>query len=137
MDPECRYYFQRGDYMRWKYRIGVIVVVCIVCTAYYASYQRTGTYGIGHKGEELEMAAQDVALSKDKKVVVQGKSDHKFYLREENNRITVYRTENQLVYEYTNIKMEALPEQLQQEIKDTKYMKDFNELYNFLENYSI
>ena len=40
------------------------------------------------------------------------------------------------IYEYTDVIMEILPAALQEEIHEGKYLKNEEELYNFLENYT-
>ena len=122
--------------MKWKYSVGVLFSVCVLCFAYYASYRWTHSYELS--GDDiLNMQAKDVAFSKDKKVSAADASEKgKFYLKEENGKITVYRTKEDILYEYTNIHMDRLPESLQEEIKEGKYLEDFSDLYNFLENYS-
>ena len=40
------------------------------------------------------------------------------------------------VYMNTDIKVEELPDSLQEEILNMKYVEDEGELYNFLESYS-
>ena len=40
------------------------------------------------------------------------------------------------IYEYTDVIMEVLPEDVQKEVQHGKYIKNEEELYNFLENYT-
>lgn len=123
--------------MKWKYSVGVLFSVCLLCFAYYASYRWTHNYELQSGQDEiLKMQAKDVSFSKDKKVTSDASDKGKFYLKEENGKITVYRTKDDILYEYTNIHMNRLPESVQEEIKEGKYLDDFSELYNFLENYS-
>lgn len=125
--------------MKWKYSIGILLTLCLISFAYYASYQWVVNYDAGNSSDEMQIPVRDVSYSKDKKITEQITSVSgigKFYLKEENNLVTVYRTESELVYEYTNIKVSSLPLNLQAEIKNIKYLEDFSALYNFLENYS-
>jgi hypothetical protein len=62
--------------------------------------------------------------------------NYRYYMIEEGGFITVYYIDKSTVYEYTNISLESLPSELQEEVKVGKYIFDLNELYNFLENYS-
>ncbi len=50
--------------------------------------------------------------------------------------MAVYRLPENLIYEYTDIILDVLPEELKEEIKKGKYLKNEAELYNFLENYT-
>ena len=59
-----------------------------------------------------------------------------FFLVAENHFVTVYRSDQKTVYLNTEISMDSLPEELQNEILDIKYMDGEGELYNFLESYS-
>lgn len=62
--------------------------------------------------------------------------EDKFYLAEDQGMVTVYRTSNDEIYEYTNIMVKNLPEEIQQEIMERKFIKDEETLYNFLESYT-
>lgn len=59
-----------------------------------------------------------------------------FVLVAENNYITVYRADTDEVYLYTDIRLDELPEPVQEEIILRKYIDSEAELYNFLESYS-
>lgn len=62
--------------------------------------------------------------------------DYKYYMIGENGYVTVYYIDKNTVYEYTNIAVDSLPSDLQEEIQNGKYIISLDELYNFLENYS-
>lgn len=62
--------------------------------------------------------------------------NYKYYLVAENGMVTVYYIDKKTVYEYTDIQLNTLPQELQTEIESGKCIKDTEELYNFLENYS-
>ncbi|NLZ81736.1 MAG: hypothetical protein GX913_08085 [Clostridiales bacterium] len=59
-----------------------------------------------------------------------------FYLEVERGNITVYQISDNEVYAYTDIKMVDLPDDIQLEIMDGKYIENIGELYEFLETYS-
>lgn len=48
----------------------------------------------------------------------------------------VYLDDQTSIYEYTNIRVEELPEELQNEIREGKRLEGKDKLYGFLENYS-
>ena len=50
--------------------------------------------------------------------------------------VTVYRLPEDEIYEYTDVILDVLPEELQEEIRQGKYLRNEEELYNFLENYT-
>lgn len=59
-----------------------------------------------------------------------------YMLRNDNGYVTVYRLPENEIYEYTEVIMDILPAELQEEIREGKYLKNEEELYNFLENYT-
>lgn len=59
-----------------------------------------------------------------------------FFLLNENHYVVVYDHSLEHVYMNTDILVEELPERLQTEIINMKYIEDEGELYNFLESYS-
>ena len=59
-----------------------------------------------------------------------------YFLVNENHRVVVYQTDLQNIYMTTDIQVEELPEELQKEIIQIKYVENEKELYNFLESYS-
>ena len=59
-----------------------------------------------------------------------------YYLKELNGYVVVYLSDKKTVYEYTDISLEDLPENLQKEIQNGKYIETSESLYGFLENYS-
>ena len=54
----------------------------------------------------------------------------------ENNMVNVYYSDRKTVYMYTDIVLDTLPEEIQNEIIGAKYIRSPMELYNFLESYS-
>lgn len=59
-----------------------------------------------------------------------------FYVVAINDLIVVYLEDRRTVYQYTNIRLSQLPEQLQQEIIGVMHVTDEESLYDFLENYT-
>ena len=59
-----------------------------------------------------------------------------FYLAVYNNEVLVYLEDRETVYIETEIMLEQLPEMLQQEIIEMKWLENEEELYDFLETYS-
>ena len=59
-----------------------------------------------------------------------------FFLVAENNLVIVLCEDHKTIYLKTDISMDILPEEVQSEILDTKYIENEAELYNFLESYS-
>ncbi|MBR5508970.1 MAG: hypothetical protein IKV59_02835 [Lachnospiraceae bacterium] len=63
-------------------------------------------------------------------------ANYQYKLVNDNNYVTVYQLPENELYEYTDVIMDVLPVELQEEIHNGKYLKDERELYNFLENYT-
>ena len=59
-----------------------------------------------------------------------------FYLAAYDNKVWVYLEDKQTVYIETDIRVDQLPEELQQQIIQMMWVENQKELYNFLENYS-
>lgn len=59
-----------------------------------------------------------------------------FYLRAENHYVVVYCDDQKTVYMKTNILLEDLPDDIQQEIIGEMHVEDEKTLYDFLESYS-
>ncbi len=62
--------------------------------------------------------------------------NYEFVLCEEEGYVIVYYADKETVYDTTDIRLEDLPANLQQEILEGKEMSSQRELYNFLESYS-
>lgn len=61
---------------------------------------------------------------------------YQYKLVNDNNYISVYLVPEYELFEYTDIIMDVLPVEIQEEIRNGKYLKNEEELYNFLENYT-
>lgn len=59
-----------------------------------------------------------------------------FYVMAVNDLIVVYLEDRQTVYQYTNIRLSELPQELQQKIIGVMHVADEESLYDFLENYT-
>lgn len=59
-----------------------------------------------------------------------------YFLTEKDGLVLVCLSDRETVYETTSIRISSLPEVIQKEIREGKYLKDQKELYSFLENYS-
>ncbi len=59
-----------------------------------------------------------------------------YVLLAEDGYVTVYLADRETYFSATGIPLERLPEELQREIAEGKFIKGEEELYSFLENYS-
>ncbi|WP_075719727.1 hypothetical protein [Roseburia sp. 499] len=79
---------------------------------------------------QIEKKVQDVKESLN---VVE---PYEYILLEEKGYVAVYHTDRKTLYASTDILVSELPEELQKEIEEGKYISSEEQLYNFLENYS-
>lgn len=61
---------------------------------------------------------------------------HKYFVKFSRGIVTVFYSDKETVYEYTEINLRDLPLTLRSEVISGKRIKDEKELYDFLENYS-
>ena len=59
-----------------------------------------------------------------------------FFLKAEKDYVIVYLSDKETIYETSSIRFSSLPAKIREEIKAGKYLKNQQELYSFLENYS-
>lgn len=83
----------------------------------------------------LSFSGERVLIRKNYQTI-QEPEEELFYLVAENNYITVYKEDMSNVYLYTDIRVESLPETLQEEIIQKKLVSGQGALYHFLESYS-
>ncbi len=82
------------------------------------------------RAEELPVSPPETPNSEEEE------KRYEFMLRNHNGYVAVYQLPEHELYEYTDVIMEILPTELQEEIHDGKYLRNEEELYNFLENYT-
>jgi len=85
------------------------------------------------KNTELANAKTEAQDVKESLNVVE---PYEYILLEEKGYVAVYHTDRKTLYASTDILVSELPEELQEEIKEGKYIGSEEQLYNFLENYS-
>ncbi len=81
--------------------------------------------------ELLSFSPEKVIVKKNYEIQKNG-----FYLINEQNYVVVYDEDFKYMYMNTGICTEKLPEELQKEILNMKYIESEEELYHFLESYS-
>ncbi len=59
-----------------------------------------------------------------------------YYIKAVNHELAVYRSDQEEVYMPTDLTLEMLPENVQQDVINTKCFNDIREVYDFLESYS-
>lgn len=121
--------------MRKKYSIGLLLAVLCLASlsfAFHAEYKYDREQARLLAEKELEQQKEQQSIS------TQGNAEKSecFYLRELNGFVAVYQNDKKTVYEYTNIRVDDLPEELRKEIQSGKKIESTEKLYGFLENYS-
>ena len=113
----------KGDFPMRKSvcSIGYLFIVLLISAGFLCSY---------HLGKEKEDDNTGTAVEADADGKVQ------FVLGEENGKVLVLLEDGCTVYEYTDIPVGNLPENIQNEITAGKCIENAAELYSFLENYS-
>lgn len=93
--------------------------------------------------DDLEIGFENYQIMSfsNKKVVIRKtylppNISYKYYLTFKDGCVIVYYIDKKTVYEYTNIYVESLPEEVQKQLYKGKYITDLDSLYDFLENYS-
>ena len=123
------------DTMKSRYIIGFFTVFLTAGLLLTASYQynRVMERQAAQGGDEIygteSIAAEGGAVKNTEE-------EEGYYLRELHGFVAVYLSDKETVYEFTEIPVNDLPEEIQQEIATGKYIPTVKELYEFLENYS-
>ncbi|MFU0828044.1 MAG: BofC-C domain-containing protein [Lachnoclostridium sp.] len=81
-----------------------------------------------------------ISFSKDnivlRKTYDSDKIQYKYFLKEQNGYIVAYYGDQKTVFDYTGISVENLSDYERQKLKEGIFVKDLDELYAILENYS-
>ena len=130
--------------MRLKYGIGffavMILSLMLITGAYQLSYQHAKERAEMKVAEEKKPEPQEPVITAQEPASVaadgQALKEDYYYLMDVNGYVVVYLSDKKTPYEYTDIKCDGLPAEMQEEIRNGKYMEDAKALYGFLENYS-
>lgn len=121
--------------MEKKYSIGLLAAAFVCLAALSFAFQAQYKY----EQEQARIQAEEAKrIEEEQSVTTQGNAEKLecYYLLELNGYVAVYQNDKTTVYEYTNIRVDELPEELQEEIKNGKKIESTEKLYGFLENYS-
>ena len=122
--------------MKNKYGIGFLLFLILVVFGITCAYQLS--LNKGKREIQAEIKAKEQTEKEDFSVAADGQAlkEDCYYLKSLNGYVVVYLNDKKTVYEYTDIPLDGLPETLQQEIHNGKYVETSAALYGFLENYS-
>lgn len=120
-----------------KYSIGFLIAGLAAMLLVSGAYQISYNTAVEHAKEE-KAVPEKKEPEEAESVAAKGEAteEYCYYLLEVNGYVVVYLNDKKTIYEYTSIDVESLPVLLQNEVKNGKYIKDIEELYGFLENYS-
>lgn len=123
-----------------KYSIGLFVLFLGCVALIGAAYQFSFQYSKKQAEEEARLKQEIMGSVKEEEDAVAAEGNvskgEVFYLMDLNGFVAVYKADKETIYEYTNIVVEDLPEDVRQEIQEGKEIRSAEKLYGFLENYS-
>lgn len=123
-----------------KYSIGLFVLFLGCVALIGAAYQFSFQYSKKQAQEEARLKQEIMEPVKEEEDAVAAEGNvskgEVFYLMDLNGFVAVYKADKETIYEYTNIVVEDLPEDVRQEIQEGKEIRSAEKLYGFLENYS-
>lgn len=125
--------------MKKKLSIGFftasLAAFIILAAAYHFTYERA----VDRAREEMNQTASEENLEQNEETVTtegDASKEECYYLMEVNGYVVVFLSDKKTAYDYTSIEVSTLPTELQNEIKNGKYIESTQLLYSFLENYS-
>lgn len=83
--------------------------------------------------ELMQFSKQKIVLRKTYNVDL---VENKYYIKSQNGYIVVFYGDQKTVYDYTSVSVENLSQAEQQQLEEGIFVKDLDELYAVLENYS-
>ena len=121
-----------------RIRIFYVVTTIAACLSCYLGYQlmqelkqtKEPEYGI--QTAETEHCGEAVTEAEAGRI----QTSYEYMVVEEEGYLTVYKKDLETVFLYTDIRMDELTEELQEEIAAGKPFEELTELYDFLESYS-
>ena len=126
------------EIMKSRYIIGFFTVFLILGMLLAAGYQLTYDHGMDRQEARAgdEVSGTESIAAEGEKVKNPDAEEEGFYLCELQGFVCVYLSDRSTIYEFTEIPVTDLPEEVQQEVAEGKYVRTVKELYAFLENYS-
>lgn len=119
--------------MKTKYVIGFLCIFLFVAVLLTAGYQLSYRHVMDRQAARAEEESPTTESISAEGEAVQ---DEGYYLSELQGYVVVYLDDRSTIYEFTEIPVSDLPQEVQQELASGKYVETAEELYAFLENYS-
>lgn len=142
------YYMEKGGFAMSGKTCRICLAVAAVAAAVifigvFLTVQRSSIPQKEQKGVELVETEPSRPEELDKTVILKAEDrnetaeeSYEYVLVDHNNYVAVYQLPERTIYEYTDVIMDVLPEETREEIRKGKYLRNEEELYNFLENYT-
>lgn len=126
------------DIMKSRYIIGFFAAFLVLGILLAAGYQLTYEHVMDRQEAQArdEVSGTESIAAEGEKVKNPDAEEEGFYLCELQGFVAVYLSDRKTIYEFTEIPVTDLPEEVQQEVAEGKYVATVKELYAFLENYS-
>ena len=131
--------YKKGvEIMKSRYIIGFFAAFLVLGILLAAGYQLTYEHVMDRQEAQArdEVSGTDSIAAEGEKVKNPDAEEEGFYLCELQGFVAVYLSDRKTIYEFTEIPVTDLPEEVQQEVAEGKYVATVKELYAFLENYS-
>ena len=131
--------YEKGvEIMKSRYIIGFFAAFLILGMLLAAGYQLTYDHVMDRQEARAgdEVSGTESIAAEGEKVKNPDAEEEGFYLCELQGFVCVYLSDRSTIYEFTEIPVTDLPEEVQQEVAEGKYAGTVKELYAFLENYS-
>ncbi len=123
--------------MKSRYIIGFFAVFLLAGIVLTAGYQFTYNRVIERQAAQARDEVYDAeSIAAEGGAVKNTQEDEGYYLMELHGFVVVYLSDKETIYEFTEIPVNDLPEEVKQEVAEGKHISTVKELYAFLENYS-
>lgn len=84
----------------------------------------------------ISFSSGSIVLRKNYNLIEEDTESYKYWLKDVEGYVVVYKSDKETVYFNTDILTSELPEEEKTQIEEGKYVKDIHELYNYLESYT-
>jgi len=111
--------------------IFLAIIVILLAFLYIKFFNANKAEEKGANEQLIDIVTEHPAIT-----ISQEYMTYPFYIKEENGRLVVYRTQTQEYYMETGIEIHDLPQEIQEKLEFGIFFQTENELYNFLESYS-
>lgn len=119
--------------MKTRYIIGFSAVFLLFFLLLTAGYRISYEHVMDKQAVKDEITGTESIAAEGEAV---NSDDEVYILRELQGYVAVYLEDEKTIFEITDIPVNTLPEEVQQELAEGKRIESVSDLYAFLENYS-